>query len=105
MKLLCSSPIGRGCARLGACSIRGPASPSAHGLATASSSEWADLYVRENESCQLSAVRLACPEGLEPPTYSLEGYCSIQLSYGQMDVVGRVADRLAECPQLLDAGR
>jgi len=27
------------------------------------------------------------------------------LSYGQMDVVGRVADRLAECPQLLDAGR
>ena len=27
---------------------------------------------------------LACPEGLEPPTYSLEGYCSIQLSYGQM---------------------
>ena len=26
---------------------------------------------------------MACPEGLEPPTYSLEGYCSIQLSYGQ----------------------
>ena len=26
---------------------------------------------------------VACPEGLEPPTYSLEGYCSIQLSYGQ----------------------
>ena len=48
---------------------------------------------------------LACPEGLEPPTYSLEGYCSIQLSYGQMDVVGCAADRLAECPQLLGAGR
>lgn len=63
MELLCSSPIGRGCARLGACSIRGPASPSAHGLATASSSEWADLYVRENESCQL------CPEEF---TYRLE---------------------------------
>lgn len=31
-------------------------------------------------------MRLACPEGLEPPTYSLEGYCSIQLSYGQIDV-------------------
>ena len=31
---------------------------------------------------------LACPEGLEPPTYSLEGYCSIQLSYGQMDLLG-----------------
>ncbi len=53
----------------------------------------------------LPAVRLACPEGLEPPTYSLEGYCSIQLSYGQMDVVGYAADRLAECPQLLGAGR
>ena len=31
---------------------------------------------------------MACPEGLEPPTYSLEGYCSIQLSYGQMDLPG-----------------
>src|SRR4029079_10890057 len=27
--------------------------------------------------------RLACPEGLEPPTCCLEGNCSIQLSYGQ----------------------
>ncbi len=26
---------------------------------------------------------VACPEGLEPPTYCLEGNCSIQLSYGQ----------------------
>ncbi len=26
---------------------------------------------------------MACPEGLEPPTPSLEGWCSIQLSYGQ----------------------
>ena len=26
---------------------------------------------------------MACPEGLEPPTYCLEGNCSIQLSYGQ----------------------
>jgi leucyl/phenylalanyl-tRNA--protein transferase len=25
---------------------------------------------------------LACPEGIEPPTHSLEGCCSIQLSYG-----------------------
>ena len=28
---------------------------------------------------------MACPEGIEPPTHSLEGCCSIQLSYGQMD--------------------
>jgi hypothetical protein len=32
---------------------------------------------------------MACPEGLEPPTYSLEGYCSIQLSYGQQTGPGR----------------
>jgi hypothetical protein len=29
--------------------------------------------------------KVACPEGLEPPTPSLEGWCSIQLSYGQRD--------------------
>ena len=32
---------------------------------------------------------MACPEGLEPPTYSLEGCCSIQLSYGQIFWSGR----------------
>ncbi len=26
---------------------------------------------------------MVCPEGIEPPTHSLEGCCSIQLSYGQ----------------------
>lgn len=26
---------------------------------------------------------MACQEGLEPPTYCLEGNCSIQLSYWQ----------------------
>ena len=28
--------------------------------------------------------RMACPAGIEPATPSLEGWCSIQLSYGQM---------------------
>ena len=27
---------------------------------------------------------LACPTGIEPVTPSLEGWCSIRLSYGQM---------------------
>ena len=30
-------------------------------------------------------MELACPEGIEPPTHSLEGCCSIQLSYGQIE--------------------
>ena len=30
-----------------------------------------------------ATVLMACPEGIEPPTHSLEGCCSIQLSYGQ----------------------
>jgi hypothetical protein len=28
-------------------------------------------------------INVVCPEGIEPPTHSLEGCCSIQLSYGQ----------------------
>ena len=28
--------------------------------------------------------RLACREGIEPPTHSLEGCCSIRLSYRQL---------------------
>lgn len=29
-----------------------------------------------------SSNKMVCPGGVEPPTYSLEGCCSIQLSYG-----------------------
>ncbi len=36
---------------------------------------------------------MVCPEGLEPPTCCLEGNCSIQLSYGQIEV------RLIEAPR------
>ncbi len=31
-------------------------------------------------------MNLACPTGIEPVTYSLEGCCSIQLSYGQLRI-------------------
>ena len=61
------------------------------GTATASDQAYGDyapgIKVRDEE------VRLACPEGLEPPTCCLEGSCSIQLSYGQK-VPPLVAGRL-----------
>ena len=53
----------------------------------------------------LEALRLACPEGLEPPTYCLEGNCSIQLSYGQMceskDCASYGKTRDSEAPPLI----
>ena len=33
----------------------------------------------------ISRSLLACPEGIEPPTHSLEGCCSIRLSYGHKE--------------------
>src|SRR5262247_533156 len=42
-----------------------------------------ECTVHETFSCRLGCGRtLATPGGLEPPTNSLEGCCSIQLSYG-----------------------
>lgn len=36
------------------------------------------------------------PEGLEPSTYSLEGYCSIQLSYGSFLFLGGKGKKKSE---------
>jgi hypothetical protein len=44
--------------------------------------------VRSNRERTASGPRMACPAGLEPATPSLEGWCSIQLSYGQRDWSG-----------------
>ena len=46
---------------------------------------------------------MACPEGLEPPTYSLEGCCSIQLSYGQSLVPAAIV--ACRCSVLLQRRR
>ena len=42
-----------------------------------------------------TGLELATPGGLEPPTFSLEGCCSIQLSYGAVvrGMVGHAARR------------
>jgi hypothetical protein len=38
-------------------------------------------YTRDESFC--STLKLARPAGVEPATTSLEGWCSIQLSYGR----------------------
>ncbi len=43
-------------------------------------------------------AKMACPEGLEPPTPSLEGWCSIQLSYGQRDLGDAPGDEHLDGP-------
>ena len=55
-------------------------------------------------SNQLSYIHhiLACPEGLEPPTYCLEGSCSILLSYGHISCL---AESLATTSQGRCAGK
>jgi hypothetical protein len=47
--------------------------------------QWAFEYLRREEATieiDLASMRMATPAGIEPATNSLEGCCSIQLSYG-----------------------
>src|SRR4051812_35512724 len=44
---------------------------------------------------------MACPEGIEPPTPSLEGWCSIRLSYGQRAERGVTASAQSQLEQRL----
>jgi hypothetical protein len=57
------------------------------GLGQASDTDKVLSFVPEysrNEQADQDVGNLATPEGFEPPTHSLEGCCSIQLSYGVM---------------------
>ena len=44
------------------------------------------MYAECNKmiSVRMLFTEMACPEGFEPPTYCLEGSCSIRLSYGHI---------------------
>ena len=48
---------------------------------------------------------LACPAGLEPATPSLEGWCSIQLSYGQNWTLCPELDTAHRCGTCLEGRR
>ena len=48
----------------------------------------------------MGTFKMACPEGIEPPTHSLEGCCSIQLSYGQ----SKIQDPQTKSPRKHDVG-
>ncbi len=44
-----------------------------------------DRGTKGGRSRKDASIRVACPAGVEPATYCLEGSCSIQLSYGQRE--------------------
>ena len=48
--------------------------PTTTGITIQDSTNWATATI----------LKLACPTGIEPVTPSLENWCSIQLSYGQL---------------------
>ena len=49
--------------------------PTTTGITIQGSTSWATATIE---------TYLACPTGIEPVTPSLEGWCSIRLSYGQI---------------------
>src|SRR3989344_3053025 len=51
----------------------------------------AGYYSRDESAC--STLKLARPAGVEPATTSLEGWCSIQLSYGRKRTGSRCEGR------------
>ena len=65
--------------------------PTTTGITILDSTNWATATietkrVKQNVSNEVLKPQtdLVCPTGIEPVTPSLEGWCSIRLSYGQM---------------------